>query len=90
MSLQGTLDKLMSELIDTLSAANDTNSIIAGHFIRDEAICDAILTENSCNPVVRITSQIILQIATEQNASRVELIRKIINGVQRQLNDKCN
>ena len=80
----------MSELFGTLSAVNDTNHIIVGRFLSDEAIRDAILSEKSCNPVFRTTSEIILQIATKQNPPRVELIRTIIESVYRQLNDKCN
>ncbi len=57
----------MSELFATLSAENNTNHIIAGHFISGEAIQDAMHNENSCNPVVRTTSQIVLEIATQQN-----------------------
>ena len=57
----------MSELFATLSAENNTNRIVARHFISDEAIQDAMHNENSCNPVVRTTSQIVLEIATQQN-----------------------
>ncbi len=80
----------MSELFDALSAEKYTNRIIARYFMSVEAIRDAILDENSCNPALRAAAQITLQIATEINASRVELIRKIINWVYRQLDDKCN
>ena len=55
--------------------------IIATNFISDEAIREAILNENACNPALLTLSQITLQVATEQNATRVEIIRRMIEGV---------
>ena len=49
------------------------------NFISEEAIRHAILFENACNPVVRTTSEIVLQIATEQNATRLAEIRRLHN-----------
>ena len=54
---------------------------IAGKFISDDAIRDAIRNVNACNPIFLTFSRIILQIANEQNATRVELIRRMIEGI---------
>ena len=52
----------------------------AGNFISDQAIRDAILNENNCNPALRTVAEITLQIANEQNATRVAIIRAMIEG----------
>ena len=59
------MDKLTTVIFDMLY----------NNFSSDEAILAAIRNENACNSVLRTASQIVLQIATQQNATRLELIR---------------
>ena len=58
-----------------------TRHLHIGNFISDDAIREAIRNENACNPALLILSQIILQIANEQNATRVEIIREMLEGI---------
>ena len=71
------IELLTSELIETLSAVGNTSNLIS-----EQAILVAIRNENACTPWFRTTSQITLQIATEQNATRVELLREGIYRLQ--------
>ena len=59
------LDELTANLFD----------VFYNNFSSDEAIIAAVRNENACNPVLRTVSEIVLQMATQQNESRVELIR---------------
>ena len=53
--------------------------------INKEAIRQAILNEFACNPTVRTTAEIILQIATDHNTTRVEEIRRLLEGIFTQI-----
>ena len=49
--------------------------------VSDEAIREAIHNEIACHPALLTLSQIILLVANKQNATRVEIIRRMLEGV---------